>query len=103
MSGQEVTSWGMRVVDVYKRQVLTTYYLNILPGPIKCMCLAVIDGIYVFFILFNISVAIYSHQTSYNKVLWNSDYTAITGYEVNQGNRYPRLYRGTNNSGGRCV
>ncbi len=45
-------------------------------------------------------VAIYSHQTSYNKVLWNSDYTAITGYEVNQGNRYPRLYRGTNNSGG---
>ena len=33
-------------------------------------------------------------------MLWNSDYTAITGYEVNQGNRYPRLYRGTNNSGG---
>lgn len=45
-------------------------------------------------------VAIYSHQTSYNKVLWNSDYTAITGYEVNQSNRYPRLFRGTNNSTG---
>lgn len=45
-------------------------------------------------------VAIYSHQTSYNKVIWNSDYTAITGYEINQSNRYPRLYRGTNNSAG---
>ena len=29
-------------------------------------------------------VAVYSHQTSYNKTLWNSDYTAITGYEINQ-------------------
>ncbi len=45
-------------------------------------------------------IAVYSHQTSYNKVLWNSDYTAITGYEIDQSNRYPRLYRGTNNSGG---
>ena len=45
-------------------------------------------------------VAIYSHQTSYNKVIWNSDYTAITGYEINQSNRYPRLYRGANNGAG---
>ena len=45
-------------------------------------------------------MAVYSHQTSYNKTLWNSDYTAITGYEINQGNRYPRLFRGTNNESG---
>ena len=45
-------------------------------------------------------VAVYSHQTRYNKTLWKSDYTAINGDEINQGNRYPRLFRGTNNESG---
>ncbi len=44
-------------------------------------------------------LAIYDNQMSYNRVLWNSDYTEITGYEINQGNDYPRLYPGNDENG----
>ena len=46
-------------------------------------------------------LAIYANQTSYNKVLWNDDYTEIIGYEIDQKNDYPRLYPG--NEGGGTV
>lgn len=44
-------------------------------------------------------LAIYDHQTSYNKVLYSSDWKTITGYEINQSNAYPRLYPGNEAKG----
>lgn len=37
-------------------------------------------------------LAVYSHQNSYNRVLYSSDRKTIKGYEINQANRYPRLF-----------
>ena len=37
-------------------------------------------------------LAVYSHQNSYNRVLYSSDWKTIKGYEINQANRYPRLF-----------
>lgn len=44
-------------------------------------------------------LAVYDNQTSYNKVLYSSDWKTITGYEINQGNKYPRLYPGNDTKG----
>ena len=44
-------------------------------------------------------LAIYENQTSYNKVLYTDDWKTITGYEINQGNKYPRLYPGNDTKG----
>ena len=44
-------------------------------------------------------LAVYENQTSYNKVLYSSDWKTITGYEINQGNKYPRLYPGNDTKG----
>lgn len=44
-------------------------------------------------------IALYSNQTSYNKVIYSPDYKDIQGYEIDQNNDYPRLYPG-NNVGG---
>lgn len=44
-------------------------------------------------------LAIYANQTSYNRVLWNEDYTKVLGYEINQNNDYPRLYPGNETVG----
>lgn len=44
-------------------------------------------------------LAVYENQTSYNKVLYSSDWKTITGYEINQGNTYPRLYPGNDTKG----
>ena len=47
----------------------------------------------------NADLAIYANQTSYNKVLYNNDWTQVTGYDIRQSNAYPRLYPG-NEAGG---
>ena len=39
-------------------------------------------------------LALYAHQNSYNKVLYTPDMKTVLGYEINQGNKYPRLYPG---------
>ncbi len=44
-------------------------------------------------------LAIYDHQTSYNKVLYSSDWKTVTGYEISQSNIYPRLYPGNEEKG----
>lgn len=44
-------------------------------------------------------LAIYEHQSSYNKVLYSSDWKTVTGYEINQSNAYPRLYPGNEDKG----
>lgn len=44
-------------------------------------------------------LALYAHQTSYNKVNFTADYKTITGYEINQNNKYPRLFPGNDPKG----
>ena len=39
-------------------------------------------------------LALYAHQNSYNRVLYTPDMKTVLGYEINQGNKYPRLYPG---------
>ena len=39
----------------------------------------------------NADLAIYANQTSYNKVLYNNDWTQVTGYDIRQSNAYPCL------------
>lgn len=44
-------------------------------------------------------LAIYSHQDSYNRVIYTPDYKTIKGYEIDQSNKYPRLYPGNDPRG----
>lgn len=44
-------------------------------------------------------LASYAHQDSYNRVLYSDDWKTIKGYEINQGNRYPRLFPGNDGGG----
>ena len=44
-------------------------------------------------------LALYAHQTSYNKVRFSADYKTIKGYDIDQSNKYPRLYPGNEGIG----
>ena len=44
-------------------------------------------------------LALYEHQTSYNKVRFSADYKTIEGYDIDQSNKYPRLYPGNEGKG----
>lgn len=44
-------------------------------------------------------LAIYAHQISYNKVNYSADMKTIQGYEINQNNKYPRLFPGNDSKG----
>jgi len=44
-------------------------------------------------------LAVYEHQSSYNRVFYSDDWKTITGYDINQGNTYPRLYPGNEAKG----
>mgnify|MGYP000793715841 FL=1 len=44
-------------------------------------------------------LAIYDNQKSFNRVFYSDDWKTITGYDINQGNTYPRLYPGNEAKG----
>lgn len=44
-------------------------------------------------------LAIYDNQKSFNRVFYTDDWKTITGYDINQGNTYPRLYPGNEAKG----